>query len=227
MPSQSRRAFRDNSKDVERLLKIARHNADGPDTDQAVNKAAIVLITAFWEAYCEDIAAEGLEHVVVHANDFEQLPKKLRQDLARELKEDKNELAVWDLAGDGWRDALTARLEAYTKSRNRLFNTPKPSQIDELFEKALGIPRMSDAWKVRRPRHSPEELMTADEARTQLTEFVELRGAIAHRGYADADVQHIQVRDYFELVGRIVGVTGGRVNTQVENVTGVPLWTKE
>lgn len=182
MPSQSSQAFRDNSKDVERLLEIARANTDGPDTEQAVHKAAIVLVTAFWEAYCEDIASEGLEHVVSYVDDFEDLPKKLRQDLARELKDDKNELAVWDLAGDGWRDALTARLVTYTESRNWSFNTPKPKQVDDLFDKALGIQRISDTWKVRKPRRPAKDLTTPSEARAQLTGFVELRGRLLTAG---------------------------------------------
>lgn len=224
MASQSRQAFSENSQDVERLLEIARESVDGPDTNQAVHKAAIVLVTAFWEAYCEDIAAEGLEHLIMNVSDFEDLPKRLRQDLARDLKEDKNELAVWNLAGDGWRSALTSRLETYTKSRNGRFNTPKPSQVDDLFDKALGIPQVSDTWKVRKPRRSAKDLMTPEEARHQLTAFVELRGAIAHRGYADADVTYTQVDDYYTLVGRIVAKTGGHVNTHVKKLTGVPLW---
>ena len=31
---------------------------------EVLNKSAIVLVTSFWEAYCEDIAAEGLAHIV-------------------------------------------------------------------------------------------------------------------------------------------------------------------
>lgn len=225
MTSKSSQAFRDNSADVERLLGIASQHPGGPDGEQAVLKAAVVLITAFWEAYCEDIAAEGLQHLVDNITDFSDLPKKLRQDLARELKESKNELAVWDLAGDGWRDALTDRMVAYTASRNGRFNTPKPAQIDELFGKALGIERVSDTWKVKKPRRRATDLTTPAEARKQLTEFVELRGAIAHRGYADADITYLQVHDYFRLVERVVGKTGGSVNRHVKKVTGTPLWT--
>lgn len=29
---------------------------------EVLNKSAIVLITSYWEAYCEDIAAEALDH---------------------------------------------------------------------------------------------------------------------------------------------------------------------
>ena len=224
MASRSRQAFSDNSQDIDRLLKISCENADGPDVDQVVLKASIVLITAFWEAYCEDIAAEGLEHLIAHVTNIDDLPKKLRQDLAQDLKKDKNELAVWDLAGDGWRRALAARLENYTESRNWTFNTPKPQQVDDLFDKALGIPRISEAWKVRKPRRHPDDLMTPDEARQQLTSFVELRGAIAHRGYTDDQVTDIQVTDYYKLVSSIASKTGGRVNGYVKKLTGVPLW---
>lgn len=224
MASKSSQAFRDNSADVERLLEIARSNSDGPDAEEAVHKSAIVLMTSFWEAYCEDIAAEGMVHLITHIDDFADLPKRMRQDLAAELKNSKNELAVWDLAGDGWRDALWDRFEAYNKTRTGQFNTPKPAQVDELFDKALGIPRISDTWTVRKPRRPAQQLMTAQEARDKLTEYVTLRGAIAHRGYAEEQVTYQKVHDYYTFINRIVGKTGGRVNTAVKRITGIPLW---
>lgn len=224
MGSKSSQAFRDNSADVERLLEIARSSSDGPDAEEAVHKSAIVLMTSFWEAYCEDIAAEGMEHLIDNVVDFAALPKRMRQDLAAELKSSKNELAVWDLAGDGWRDAVRARFEAYKKTRTGQFNTPKPAQVDELFGKALGIERISDSWKVRKPRKPAKDVMTPDEARDQLTKYVTLRGAIAHRGYAEDQVTYKQAHDYYVFVGRIVAKTGGHVNSVVKKITGIPLY---
>ena len=68
MPSKARRAFDDSAKDVKRLLEIHKTiggNAPGRRAGlEVLNKSAIVLITAIWEAYCEDISAEALEHIV-------------------------------------------------------------------------------------------------------------------------------------------------------------------
>jgi hypothetical protein len=41
-----------------------------------LNKSAIVLLTAFWEAYCEDLAAEALNHVGDHRK-----PRKMISEL--------------------------------------------------------------------------------------------------------------------------------------------------
>jgi hypothetical protein len=68
MPSQARAAFENNRKDVERLMEI--HGDLAGDTPgrkhgvEVLNKSAIVLMCAIWEAYCEDLAAEAVEHLV-------------------------------------------------------------------------------------------------------------------------------------------------------------------
>ena len=62
MPSEARKAFDANVADVDRLLAL--HSTAGGAGQgrryglEVLNKSAIVLVTAYWEAYCEDIAAE-------------------------------------------------------------------------------------------------------------------------------------------------------------------------
>ena len=79
MSSNARKAFDRNAEDVDRLLEI--HQNLGGDAQgrrfrlEVLNKSAIILITAFWEAYCEDIAAEALEHVINHVPTASELPK--------------------------------------------------------------------------------------------------------------------------------------------------------
>src|ERR1019366_3918284 len=100
-------AFDDNVQDIERLLEL--HVASGGAAKgrrfglEVLNKSAIVLLTSFWEAYCEDIAAEALEHIVAHTPSADKLPKELKKVIAKELKEELNELAVWKLADGNWR----------------------------------------------------------------------------------------------------------------------------
>lgn len=221
MASNARKAFDENAEDIERLLEL--HEEKGGVLRgrrvglEVLNKSAIVLITSFWEAYCEDIAAEGLEHLIVHVNDPKKLPTSLMQQVAKELRGEKNELAIWSLAAEGWKRVLTDRLERLREQRNRQLNTPKAEKIDELFFASLGVKRISDSWFWL-------SKMKPDRARAKLDRFVTLRGAIAHRGAAASSVTKSQVEDYFEFVKKLVSKTGGHVNAYVKKVSGSSLW---
>lgn len=223
MPSKAREALENNISDVQQLLDIhAEKGGDGRGRRrglEVLNKSAVVLLTAYWESYCEDIAEEAVEHIVKHANSADKLPLEIRKLIAKELKNDKDELAVWSVADGSWRALLTARLEKLKVSRNWDFNTPKPAQVDKLFVDALGIDKISDSWAW--------DKTTASVAKNKLQNFVELRGAIAHRGKGDTGVKKLQVENYLDLVVRLAARTGGRVNTHCKAITGKPLYTKK
>jgi hypothetical protein len=221
MSSNARILFDENARDIVRLLEFHKHKggiAKGRRYGlEVLNKSAIVLLTSFWEAYCEDIAGEALEHLVAHARTADKLPVELRKLVAKELKSERHELAVWRLSGTGWRAVLKRRLASLQAERNRRLNTPKTAQIDDLFLKALGISKVSDSW------HWPKK-MTVARATAKLDRYVELRGAIAHRGAAAGTVRKVQVTDYFKFLKRLVGQTGGAVCRHVRTVTSVKLW---
>lgn len=223
MASQARSAFDKNSEDILRLLEIhegAGGNARGRRYRlEVLNKSAIVLITAFWEAYCEDLASEAVEHLVKHAKSADNIPLELRKAIAKETEAAEHQLEVWKLADDGWRAYMTARLQKMKESRDRKLNTPKTEQIDALFFEALGIKKVSSSWSWKR--------MTVANASKKLNEFVELRGVIAHRGKNNKSVTKAQVTAYFEHVKRLAGKTGGRVNTFVWKSVGKPLWSRK
>lgn len=183
---------------------------------EVLNKSAIVLLTSFWEAYCEDIAAEGLQHLVTHAVAIDRLPMVLRKLVAKELKQDPNETAVWDLADRGWRKVLESRLTRLQEERNRRLNTPKSTQIDEPFHNALGIDQVSADW------YWPG--MSVQQARSKLDKFVTLRGEIAHRGRVASGVRKADVQDYYGHIKRLAGKTGGKVNRSAKQATGKHLW---
>jgi hypothetical protein len=220
MGSVARKKFDENCGDVRRLLEIHGDIAgDAPGRKYGVevlNKSAVVLITAFWEGYCEDIAAEGLAHLVAECQDASSLPKELKKRVAAELSGNKDELAIWTLAGDGWRTALTDRLERLREERNRRLNTPKATQIDELFLSTVGIPSISKSWYWKG--------MSTDQAREKLDRYVTLRGSIAHRGAGAGSVRKTEVTDYFAHVRTLVSKTGGKVNGHVKVATGVKLF---
>jgi len=181
-----------------------------------VLKVRDVLITAVWEAYCEDIVAEGLKHLVANASSNAALPKALRKQIVKELGAEADELAVWQLADAGWRTVLEARIDRLAEERNRRLNTPKTGKINELFLTELGIPKISATWNWTG--------MTKASAEAKLDRFVELRGTITHRGGGSGKVRKTQVKAYYGHVTRLVGKTGGRVNRAVEDATGSGLW---
>lgn len=221
MPSKARASLDENLKDVETLLTL--HTSQGGSGRgrrhdlEVLNKSAIVLITSYWEAYCEDIAEEGLELIVNHAKTADVLPKEIKKHLAKKLKNDPNELAIWSISDDKWRSELRANLKTLKEERNRKLNTPKYTNIDALFEAAIGLPSVSMKWVWSKK-------LTAQKARSKLDKFVELRGEIAHRGKTTTSVTKAQVVDYLNFIKKAAGKTGGEVNKHVLKITGKKLF---
>jgi len=222
MPSKAWMAFDKNAADISRLLEI--HTDLGGEAQgrryrlEVLNKSAIVLITAIWEAYCEDLAAEALQHIVQHTRNPDALPVDLKKKIAKELEADLNDVAIWKLADQGWRGVLTKRLDDLAQERNKKLNTPKAENIIELFHSALGLTDVSSRWRWRG--------MSVQQAKDKLDKYVSLRGAIAHRGQAGASCTKAQVKGYFAHVKRLVAKTGGSVNAHVRATTGSRLWER-
>lgn len=221
MPSNVRTAFDENLKDIEKLMEL--HKQEGGTSRgrrydlEVLNKSAIVLITSFWEAYCEDIAAEALEHLVKHAKSADALPKELKKAIAKELKSDKNDLAIWEVADGKWKKYLQSRLDKQQEDRNRKLNTPSSDNIDQLFMSVVGITKVSSSWKWATK-------MTVARSRNKLDKFVTLRGSIAHRGKSAKSVKKAEVQDYLHFIKQLADKTGKKVNSHVRKVTGKPLW---
>jgi hypothetical protein len=221
MPSKARIALKENLQDVKRLLELhAQKGGDAPGRRyglEVLNKSAIVLITSYWEAYCEDIAEEALEHIVAHAKTSDALPKEIRKLIAKELKANSHELAIWDISDDKWRDFLKKRLQDLKENRNRKLNTPKHKNIDDLFNSAIGLPNVSSKWVWAKK-------LTAQKAGEKLDKYVELRGEIAHRGKANTSVKKAQVEDFLDFIKKTAAKTGGAVYKHVQSITGKKLW---
>jgi hypothetical protein len=220
MTSNAKASFVKNCEDIDELQQIfADVTAASPGRRRrlgAVHRSAIVLLTAFWEAFCEDIAAEALQHLVAHAPDAQALPLELRKQVAREITDDKNNLAAWRLAGDGWRSVLVSRLERLQEARNRKLNTPKTRQINDLFREVLGIEKISECW----------HWTTMDEQRAaqKLDEYITIRHEVAHRGQSADRVWQYDVNEYYNHVWRLVERTAAEIAGILAGATGVSPW---
>jgi hypothetical protein len=183
---------------------------------EVLNKSAIVLLCAIWEAYCEDVADEGLKHLLAHSSDYSILPKVLQKRVAKELKDDPHELSPWKLAGGGWKTLMQARLAAVKERRDFDWNNPKAEHVDRLFEEVVGITRISGAWHWKH--------VSPTFATKKLDQLVALRGDIAHRGKAGEAVIKSQVAGHLEHVRRLVVATDSQLRDELRRITGVAPW---
>lgn len=212
-------AFQQNRVDVDRLMEF--HRKETGDKQgrrwhvESLNKSAIVLLCAAWEAYCEDVVSVVVEHYVDLAPEASCLPHHLRKKITGELTAKDQTHRIWELAGDGWRDLLRARLQDLKAERDRALNTPKAEPLRLLFRHNVGCEDITKHWTWRRTK--------AGTACARLDEFVELRGAIAHRAEAATSVTKRNVVDATRLIRDLVNATDSAMIALALDATGTPL----
>jgi hypothetical protein len=162
---------------------------------QIVSRSAVVMTCAYWEAFCEDLAAEALRHLADHATAAADLPPALKRSIKAGLVSEAHELAIWDLADAGWRAVLRQRADLLSSNDDRSLNTPKTSQVKEFFHRNVGIRDITTSW---RWHMNPPTKTTA-----RLDDLVRLRGAVAHRGAPSGGVLKKHATDGLELVHRL------------------------
>ena len=108
--------------DISRLLEVhalVSTRVNGRSTAlQVLNRSAVVLLAACWEAYIEDLAVSSFDWLLSQCNEPTSFPAKVRARATSVLREDKNELAVWALAGGGWRVVLEKHRDAAVAGTN-------------------------------------------------------------------------------------------------------------
>lgn len=228
--SRAAASYAESSKDVAQLLAFHEQiGGTGPGRRwyvSVLNRSAIVLLCAVWEAYCEDLADEALRHIVNSTSDPSKLPQALRKQVAKELRESPHELSPWQLASDSWKTHLLTRLSDFTRRRNFDWNNPRAANVQSLFERA-GIPNITDAWSWQRT--------SGRKASDRLDRLVALRGDIAHRGdppigsrprrgLRGADVEKVTVLRAVYLVNTLVEKTDAKVARELKRMTGVDPW---
>lgn len=224
MTSRAEASFVNNLGDIDELLRIhADVTGESPGRRRKLGplrELTIVLLTAFWEAFCEDLAAEALRHLVAYAPDAQVLPVELRKQVAKELSVDKsNTLEVWKLAGDGWRSVLVDRLEGLQELRNRRLNSPRTQQVNDLFRETLGIENISGSW------HWAS--INPERAAAKLDEYIVIRHEVAHRGSSTDRIWKYDINDYYTHVWNLVERTAAEVASVLADATGVTPWPDE
>jgi hypothetical protein len=206
----------DNLNEVGQLLDIHRKVAGvGPGRKysvEALNKSAIVLLVACWEAFVEDLAEAGLRAMVASAKDHSFLPELVLERVAA-----KNPgRQAWSLAGEGWKIAVESNLKEVLARTTGALNTPRTAQVDELFLKTLGVPKLSQCWSSRGK--------TAHHAQKRLDDLVTLRGSIAHRVKYSNSVRKRDVTIAADFIGRLAEKSHNRIRSYIHETTGFYPW---
>lgn len=208
--------FISNVKEVDRLSEIhAAVTKKGPGRKhnvEVLHKSGIVLLIACWEAYVEDLATNGLSALIDRASSHTKIPPEVLERIAGKLQGMK----AWDLAGDGWRRACRNHLKEVLARTTGALNTPRAAQVDELFEKALGIKALSSSWTWQG--------RTARSSQKSLDDLVTLRGSIAHRVTAARSVGKADVEEARELISRLAVKSHNAVNKHLDRLLGERPW---
>jgi len=181
-----------------------------------LNRAAFVLIAACWESYIEDVAIEAFDHMLAVVQTPATIPARIKVIASRQLREDKDERKVWELAGDGWRTVLREHRDVVVSRWLKDFNTPKADQVCALMSGLLGLPAVSSHWHW--------DGMAAQSASTALDDYMTIRGNIAHRIRHVDTVHKSWAKRFLSHVRRLVETTDEAVHEHMSKLSRVAPW---
>ncbi len=157
-----------------------------------LNKSCVVLLVACWEVFIEDLSIVAFDKMLKKTAEYDVFPNRVLSRAVKELKESKNDMDVWQLAGSGWKDILINNKKTILEKYIGDFNNPNPNNVENLFEDLLGLKQISAHWGWRR--------MTPKKAKTKLKSLIRLRGDIAHKVKATKTVGKSFVLDSIDFV---------------------------
>lgn len=216
MPSIARNKLDANKTDLDRLWWFHTNTAGATQGRkygvEVLNKAVVVFVCAAWEAYCEDIILESLDHINADATDFNLFPKEVKTPIGLRLKEEKHEQSPWKLAGDGWKNVVIT----HAKEHVAALNTPKSENLQTLFAKTIGVKDVTHNWNWQKCSRAT--------ATKRLDDFVTLRGEIAHRLTANAAVTKKDGENFFNHAVLLAAKIDTTVRDHLHALTGKHYW---
>lgn len=184
---------------------------------EVLNKSAVVLLVATWESYIEELAENSFNFLISNCYESTNIPKVVRVMSTKKLRESKNDLDIWKLADDGWVSVLESHKDSVIKKYISTLNTPRTSNIDEIFSSLLGIKKLSSNWYWGG--------MSAKNASSKLEELITIRGEIAHTVGVSKSIKKSKVIDYARFLNRLATISSNRCTTHLHGLCGEWAWT--
>lgn len=166
--------------DADRLLQLheqiggvgpgRKHNVD------VLNRSAVILAVAAWEAFCEDLVWRNAASLAKRIKQAADLPSEIRDPML-EWYYSQNGLktfnrssksALWNLTGHGWRNIY----RDFAQYKSKSLNTPNADNVKKIFRTTLAIDDVTTSWRYQ--RWGPEVYIA------KLDEMLTLRHRIAH-----------------------------------------------
>jgi len=210
--------FLENIAEVGQLLEIHKKiGGTGPGRRrdiEVLNKSAIVLVVACWEAFVEDLASLALDFMITHAKDHTAFSKNVLDRVASKNSGPN----AWSLAGEGWKKALRDNYTEILARTSGVLNTPRAPQVDDLFSKAVGLASLSSCWHWKG--------RTKANAIASLDALITLRGSIAHRVKHTSGVYKRDVIAALHLVSFLAAKSNNSVRSHVHSSIGAYPWAR-
>jgi hypothetical protein len=177
-----------------------------------LDKSIYVLVASLWEAYCEDVVTEALNHLVARAPAYGSLPPGLISDVEKSIRSGKD--SPWVLAGDGWRQYIRDRREGLERRRNKDFASPKSEPVEQFLRQVLGIESLCEEWR------SAGWPGICDE----LDAHLDRRNTLVHRITPGRVIDKGDVRSFYKTVRLLVRYTDKAVDVMLTSATGESRW---
>jgi len=202
MPSQAYRKFIHNAVDVDRL--ISSHGQLGPGGSGRrglghITRSGVVMLCAAWELYVEDLLIESAKYLSNETFKPIDLPRPVKKHLAKRIRENKNELKLLELGGDGWREVFVT----YCQNEVRAINTPKTTILEPIYEKYIGLNDLSSMWSVDGQ---------------YITDFVSVRGSVAHNGRSSPYINLSELVEYNDTIKLTAKQTDNQICEYIFNL---------
>jgi RiboL-PSP-HEPN len=189
LPSDSYKVFKNEyMKDIEKIIsnyETIKGIGKGKRSIDHLMRGGLLLLAAAWEVYIEEVLYESAVFVASNVAPFN-LPREIKKTISKSIirKSAKNEIAPFEcIHGDQWKDFY---LDIVSEEIGKL-NTPKTQQINDLFNRYLGIDEICSNYR-----------------ETTLDDFISFRGEIAHRMKAKEYLKLDIFKGYVKLINHLV-----------------------
>lgn len=189
--------------DARRLLEIHKQmtgdKAGRRRNVDILNRSSMLLTVAAWEEFAEDTALVHATKLSRNMKDPSALPPSVISSFMfwyfddNQMSKPSNttKIAMWDLAGDGWRAAY----RRYVTQKVDDLNTPNYFRIKKLFSQTVGIEDIGSNWK--HGRHGKAHYVA------KLSEALNIRHEIAHGRRGDVTVGKGTAQSAIALIERL------------------------